>query len=917
MRIPNLSKSLNELYSKIFDFQKQLNETNLKIDELQKDLDKVQSLKKKGEETRNLFHSVGGENLHLITSDKVKLNATFLDTSAFKQELKNNNGQFVVLTKNTPNGETVKIEGISFKLTDIQQNENHIVNNLEKLNSLTCFELEKIKLGSGWTKVLDGENLILVRNENLYSIINNKTSDKDFISSIPGTVDFKLINPPACQLQREYREIDSNSIGGTVIIGSGIDGVYEQHKVEAMAFLFKGMNVMMVNFRGYGQNEGIPSEEGFCKDFEAAYEYCKYRTGHPDNKILIKGICMSGGPAAHLAAKYPAINIFLDQTFSNFQNLVESQVKDYLDFKVSFLKENKKINDPQLRILNICSSIIAKIASLLAPKFEVSKNLAKNNGRKAILFVYDDEVIPKNHQVKNIEAVAKSGKLGSLSVFATPGSHGTYWPHILSQKYEFQDIGKHVRAIRKETVEKKNLIKEEIENLRNQLNNQNEEETDILIENLKNQIANIEKESEERISSLLREKVEITQTEGSYVGLTLMDEFLTKTKLSDDLIKSEIQSKRQEDPIFRDIEKTVHFLMKQLETNREVLAPFQKILNAGSHIKKLRTDEHFHTFTIPTADRNFIDVKISNGDIEKLNHIFSLFPTLEIYFDKLKSFGINDQAIENKFVKSSKKIKKLQNSINKHYEINNTKKISYFNKEMISIKENIDEMRTSLLEKQNDIQNSLSEYFKDSNEDALNSIQGQIHNYELLQNDLNLFNAVIENLEIKFKECEKKFPKFSDNNIIFFQLDELRLSVFKLFNSSNNFIINAQNNCNILLEFQNKNKFIEDKEKLINSIILKLDDTLKNLINQNQTDFSHNNQLNIFSAELTNLEAEMDHLKEELALIEKNINALDLESIDQDTWKFFTNGYLSQHKIKFKSLLVKFNAINKAFIDLS
>jgi hypothetical protein len=80
-------------------------------------------------------------------------------------------------------------------------------------------------------------------------------------------------------------------------------------------------STLIVDYRGYGQSTGSPSEEGTYRDATAAWEYLRYaRAGRPQD-IIIMGESLGGAVAAWLAAREPARAVVLASTFTSIPDL--------------------------------------------------------------------------------------------------------------------------------------------------------------------------------------------------------------------------------------------------------------------------------------------------------------------------------------------------------------------------------------------------------------------------------------------------------------------------------------------------------------------------------------------------------------------------------------------------------------------
>lgn len=79
-----------------------------------------------------------------------------------------------------------------------------------------------------------------------------------------------------------------------------------------------GLSAFFVDYRGYGQSGGTPSEAGLYEDAAAAWRYLTETRGIPANQIILMGHSLGGGVAAALAAdvEQPPAGLVLMSTFT-------------------------------------------------------------------------------------------------------------------------------------------------------------------------------------------------------------------------------------------------------------------------------------------------------------------------------------------------------------------------------------------------------------------------------------------------------------------------------------------------------------------------------------------------------------------------------------------------------------------------
>lgn len=409
---------------KINKLQKRIESIEHEVARLNTKIQKYQEHAEKRRETHQLFTAIGGEQVKLVTKDRAVIDGMFLDANKFRDHLKQAGGQKITLTRTLASGEKQALTGIAFDKKEYEKSPEHVLKILKELNALSTNLATGTRMGSGWTLVHDGDRVILTSDEQLLDLLNSKF-DPDRLLDYNSTAKEFYIRPEpkGSHTKREMASMapPQNRENSTAIITSGNAGVYEMHKQEALYFLFKGMNVFLFNFRGYGESEGLPSETGCNIDYETACEYVKKRTGCENRQLLIKALCISGGAAAHAAKCFPESNIFFDQTYSDFREITKGQITEqsqkFLE-KVNFPKKGRKT----------ISEIGGTLGSIFTPSWHPAKDLPKNRGGKLFLFSTEDDLIPFSHMEKFTQTLLSEGVSNkSLTLVPIQGWHGMNW----------------------------------------------------------------------------------------------------------------------------------------------------------------------------------------------------------------------------------------------------------------------------------------------------------------------------------------------------------------------------------------------------------------------------------------------------------------------------------------------------------
>jgi len=112
-----------------------------------------------------------------------------------------------------------------------------------------------------------------------------------------------------------------------------------------------GVNLFIIDYRGYGNSKGSPSEEGVYLDAQAAYDYLMTRNDINKAKIISYGVSLGGAVAVDLAQKRKVAGLICESTFSSAADMG----KKIMPFIPSFL-------------LNIKFDSLSKIKDIDCPK---------------------------------------------------------------------------------------------------------------------------------------------------------------------------------------------------------------------------------------------------------------------------------------------------------------------------------------------------------------------------------------------------------------------------------------------------------------------------------------------------------------------------------------------------------------------
>jgi len=97
------------------------------------------------------------------------------------------------------------------------------------------------------------------------------------------------------------------------------------HRGESVAiFHHLGLNVLIMDYRGYGNSQGTPTEDGLYRDARASWQYLTQEKSIDKANIIIFGRSLGGAVASKLAAEVHPGALILESTFSSARDMAKS-----------------------------------------------------------------------------------------------------------------------------------------------------------------------------------------------------------------------------------------------------------------------------------------------------------------------------------------------------------------------------------------------------------------------------------------------------------------------------------------------------------------------------------------------------------------------------------------------------------------
>lgn len=108
---------------------------------------------------------------------------------------------------------------------------------------------------------------------------------------------------------------------GTVLFFHGNAGNISHRMGYLLMFYRLGYNTFIIDYRGYGQSSGAPSESGTYKDAQAAWQYLTEKKDIAPSNVVLFGESLGGAVAAWLAVREKPALLVLASAFTSVPDM--------------------------------------------------------------------------------------------------------------------------------------------------------------------------------------------------------------------------------------------------------------------------------------------------------------------------------------------------------------------------------------------------------------------------------------------------------------------------------------------------------------------------------------------------------------------------------------------------------------------
>jgi hypothetical protein len=172
----------------------------------------------------------------------------------------------------------------------------------------------------------------------------------------------------------------------TVVVFNGNAGNRAHRAPLAAALCRHGLQVLLVDYRGYGGNPGAPSKNGLAVDGRAARAYLAGRPDVDRSRIVYFGESLGTAVAVDLAVEHPPAALVLRSPFTSMRDLGQHH---YPFLPVDFLLRDRFAAIDQIQRIRVPLLIIAGGRDRIVP-IENTRRLYEAAVAPTTLFVLPD-----------------------------------------------------------------------------------------------------------------------------------------------------------------------------------------------------------------------------------------------------------------------------------------------------------------------------------------------------------------------------------------------------------------------------------------------------------------------------------------------------------------------------------------------
>ena len=200
-------------------------------------------------------------------------------------------------------------------------------------------------------------------------------------SVLPESQEVSFVTRDGVRLAGWYVPARARKAFGTVLVCNGNAGNRSYRAPLAAALSREGLAVLLFDYRGYGGNEGSPTEQGLYEDARAARDFLDRREDAEPSRIVYYGESLGSAVALALAVERPPAALILRSPFISLAEVGRLHypflpVRSLLQDRYDSLARIGRLKSPLLVIAGEADRIIpAEQSRALHDRAQVPKRL--------------------------------------------------------------------------------------------------------------------------------------------------------------------------------------------------------------------------------------------------------------------------------------------------------------------------------------------------------------------------------------------------------------------------------------------------------------------------------------------------------------------------------------------------------------
>jgi pimeloyl-ACP methyl ester carboxylesterase len=158
------------------------------------------------------------------------------------------------------------------------------------------------------------------------------------------------------------------------------------HRLERAGHIVAahGLDIFLVDYRGYGRSEGRPSEEGLYADGLAVYDLARDR-GFPPERIVLLGESLGASVAVEVASRRPSGALILEMPFRS----IPAMARHHYPIVPRGLISTRFDNEAKVPSLSVPTLFVAADRDAVVPPDHVRTLFEKHPGPKQLFVLRD------------------------------------------------------------------------------------------------------------------------------------------------------------------------------------------------------------------------------------------------------------------------------------------------------------------------------------------------------------------------------------------------------------------------------------------------------------------------------------------------------------------------------------------------